>query len=102
MAFVLSGLLNFLERRFWGLSVDPCQSATTSRRLTARVEEGKKAGKPIAELQKTITVASLKSLQANGYSKYLADNLYKFFPNFGPAEGVNTNIDAIYKNLERV
>ena len=74
--------------------------------VTARTEEGKKAGKTVAELQKTITVTSLKSLQANGYAKFLADNLYKFFPNFGPAaplqSGVNTNIEHIYKNLDRV
>ena len=74
--------------------------------LTARVEEGQKAGKSLAELQKTITVASLKSLQSNGYDKYLADNLYKYFPNFGPAaplqNNVNSNIADVYKNLERV
>lgn len=74
--------------------------------LTGRVEEGKKAGKSVEELQKTITVASLRSLQSNGYDKFLADNLYKFFPNFGPATplqtSVNTNIGEVYKNLERV
>jgi glyoxylase-like metal-dependent hydrolase (beta-lactamase superfamily II) len=73
--------------------------------VTARVEEGKRAGQPVAELQKTITVASLKSLQADGYAKYLANNLYNYFPNFGPAaplqEGVNTNIEHIYKALDR-
>jgi hypothetical protein len=73
--------------------------------VTARVEEGKRAGKSVAELQKTITVASLKALQANGYAKFLADNLYKYFPNFGPAaplqDGVNTNIEHIYKALDR-
>src|SRR5262245_42262779 len=73
--------------------------------LTAQVEEGKKAGKSVAELQKTITVASLKSLQSNGYAKFVADNLYRFFPNFGPAaplqNGVNTNIAEIYNNLDR-
>ncbi|MBI3667822.1 MAG: hypothetical protein HY236_16595 [Acidobacteria bacterium] len=44
--------------------------------------------------------------QANGYAKYVADNLYKFFPNFGPAapiqDGVNRNIAEIDKNLDRV
>jgi len=73
--------------------------------LTGRVEEGKKAGKSVVELQKTITMASLKSLQSNGYDKFLADNLYKFVPNFGPAlplqNGVNTNIAEVYKNLDR-
>lgn len=73
--------------------------------LTAKVEAGKKAGKSIADLQKTITVASLRSLQSNGYSKYLIDNGYKYFPSFGPAaplqDGVNSNIAEIYNNLEK-
>ncbi len=71
--------------------------------LTGRVEEGKRAGKPVAELQRTITVASLKSLESNGYQKFLEANLYKFFPNFGPPTplqtSVNTNIEEVYKNL---
>ncbi|MBI3667824.1 MAG: MBL fold metallo-hydrolase [Acidobacteria bacterium] len=74
--------------------------------LTARVDEGKKAGRSVAELEKTVTVESLQSLEGNGYAEYVADNLYKFFPNFGPAaplqDGVNTNISEIYKNLDRV
>ncbi len=73
--------------------------------VVGRVADGKKAGQTIADLQKTITVASLKSLQADGYQKYLEDNLYKFFPNFGPGQplqnGVNTNIEHFYNNLER-
>ena len=39
--------------------------------LTGKVEEGKNAGKSVAELQKTITVASLKSLHSNGYAEFL-------------------------------
>jgi glyoxylase-like metal-dependent hydrolase (beta-lactamase superfamily II) len=74
--------------------------------LTGKVEAGKKAGKSIADLQKTITVASLKSMQSNGYSKYVSDNQYKYFPNFGPAaplqDGVNTNIVEVYNNLDKV
>jgi glyoxylase-like metal-dependent hydrolase (beta-lactamase superfamily II) len=46
--------------------------------LTAMVETGKKAGKPLAELQKSITPASLKTLQANGYGSYVTDNMQKF------------------------
>ncbi len=73
--------------------------------IVARVADGKKAGKTVAELQKTITVASLKSLQADGYSKYLVDNLYKYFPNFGPPQplqnGVNGNIEHFYGRLEQ-
>ncbi len=74
--------------------------------ITARIDEGRRAGKTAAELKKTITVASLKSLQANGYAKFVADNLYKYFPNYGPAaplqDGVNTNIDQIYGIIDRV
>jgi glyoxylase-like metal-dependent hydrolase (beta-lactamase superfamily II) len=73
--------------------------------LTGRVEEGKKAGKPLAELQKTLTMASIKSLQANGYGSYVADNLNKFTVYLGQKTAVedrlSANIEAIYKNLDR-
>jgi hypothetical protein len=71
--------------------------------LTGKVEEGKNAGKSIAELQGTLTVASLKSLQSNGYGELLIRNNGRFNPHFGklpPLQGgVNTNILEIYKNL---
>ena len=74
--------------------------------LTAKVEEGKKAGLTVADLQKRITVASLKSLQSNGYGEYIQRNNYRFHPNFGklpPLQtGVNANISEIYTNLERI
>lgn len=74
--------------------------------LTARVEEGKKAGLTVADLQKRITVASLKSLQSNGYGEYIQHNNFRFTPSFGklgPLQpGVNTNISEIYANLDRV
>jgi hypothetical protein len=74
--------------------------------LTERVESGKKAGKSIAVLQGAITVALLKSMQSNGYSKYVSDNQYKYFPNFGPAtplqNGVNTNVVEVWNNLEKI
>ncbi len=73
--------------------------------LTERIEEGKKAGKPLAELQKTLTVTSIRSLQANGYGGYVADNLNNFTVYIGqrtPLEDrVAGNIEAIYKNLDR-
>jgi hypothetical protein len=73
--------------------------------LTGRVEEGKKAGKPLAELQKTLTMASIKTLQADGYGKYVADNLNNFTVYLGlrtPVEDrLAANIEAIYKNLDR-
>jgi glyoxylase-like metal-dependent hydrolase (beta-lactamase superfamily II) len=74
--------------------------------LTEQVEAGKKAGKSIADLQRAITVASLKSMQSNGYGAYVSDNQYKYSPNFGPAtpmqDGVNKNIIEVYSNLEKI
>jgi glyoxylase-like metal-dependent hydrolase (beta-lactamase superfamily II) len=72
--------------------------------LTEKVDAGKKAGMSIADLQKTITVASLKSLQSPGYLKYLSDNSYDM-PRFGRPvqlqDNVNANIADIYNNLEK-
>lgn len=74
--------------------------------LTSRVERGRTEGKTVADLRKIVTFASLKSLQSNGYSKYVSDNQYKSFPNFGPSAGlqadINTNIAEIYANLDRL
>jgi glyoxylase-like metal-dependent hydrolase (beta-lactamase superfamily II) len=74
--------------------------------LTTRVAEGKKAGLTVDELQKRITVASLKSLQSNGYADYVISNLSRYTANFGERpslqQGVNWNISAVYNNLDRV
>src|SRR6202011_5433326 len=74
--------------------------------LTALVEMGKKAGKPLAELQKTLTVASVKTLQANGYSGYVRDNLERFAVYLGTRTAIEDrlsgNIESIYNNLDRV
>jgi len=73
--------------------------------LTGRVEEGKKAGKPLAELQKTLTMTSIKTLQADGYGRYVADNLNNLTVYLGQKTAVedrlSANIEAIYKNLDR-
>jgi len=73
--------------------------------LTGRVEEGKKAGKSLAELQQTLTLASIKTLQADGYGRYAADNLEKLTVYLGQKTAVEDrllgNIEAIYKNLDR-
>lgn len=74
--------------------------------VTGRVEDGKKAGLSVAELQKRITVASLKSLQSNGYAEYITRNTNQLTPHFRPlpplqAE-VNENIRDIYTNLDLV
>jgi len=74
--------------------------------LTGRVAEGKQAGLSVGDLQKRITVASLKSLQSNGYAEYLERNNARFNPTFGKAPplqpGVNANIVDTYNNLDRV
>jgi hypothetical protein len=73
--------------------------------LTGCVEEGKKAGKPLAELQKTLTMTSIKTLQANGYGSYVAGNLNNFTVYLGQKtafdDRLSANIEAIYKNLDR-
>ena len=74
--------------------------------LTARVQEGKRAGIPVPALQKSITVASLRSLQLNGYGEFIMRNNDRFTPHFGKLpplqDGVNRNIDEIYGNLDRI
>ena len=74
--------------------------------LTRLVETGKKAGKPLAELQKTLTMASFKRLQANGYASYVAGNMEKFTVYLGQKtaleERLAANIKDVYNNLDRV
>lgn len=72
--------------------------------LTERVEAGKKAGQSIADLQKTITVASLKSLQSDGYAEFLTGGAGR--GNAKPAallqSRLNTNTEHIYNRLDAV
>jgi cyclase len=73
--------------------------------LTGKVEDGKKAGLSVAEMQQRITVASLKSLHSNGYREYLArmdEQSHSRFDKRAPLQdGVNVNIGEIYNNLDR-
>jgi glyoxylase-like metal-dependent hydrolase (beta-lactamase superfamily II) len=73
--------------------------------LTARVEQGKKAGRTLAELQKTLTAASLPTLQDHGFGSFVADNLDRFSIYIGqrtPLEDRLTgNIAAIFNNLDK-
>jgi len=73
--------------------------------LTVRVERAKKSGTPLAELQKSITAASLPTLQSGGFAGFVADNLAKHSVYIGartPLEDRLTgNIAAIYANLDR-
>jgi glyoxylase-like metal-dependent hydrolase (beta-lactamase superfamily II) len=71
--------------------------------LTARVAEGKQAGKTAAELQRSIAAQSLKSLAAGGYAGYVLANRAKAYRHLGPVrlqDGVDGNIAQIYEALE--
>ncbi|HYA17954.1 MAG TPA: MBL fold metallo-hydrolase [Bryobacteraceae bacterium] len=62
--------------------------------LTARVLAGKKAGQSIEDLQRTVTVASLKSLHRDGYMDATpADAIVR---------GVAGNIHDMYDRVEKV
>ncbi len=73
--------------------------------LAEKVEAGKKAGQSLEELQARLTVASLKSMQSNGYQAFLERTLASSHPHFGPMpplqNDVNANISDVYKNLDR-
>jgi glyoxylase-like metal-dependent hydrolase (beta-lactamase superfamily II) len=73
--------------------------------LTALVETAKKAGKPLAEIQKSITPSSLKTLQANGYGTFVTDTMRKYSVYLGSRtaleDRIGQNVDAVYKNLDR-
>ena len=74
--------------------------------VTSRVERGRTEGKTVADLQRLITFASLKSLQSNGYAKYVAENGNRTFARFGPSPdlqgAIDTNIAEVYANLDRL
>jgi hypothetical protein len=74
--------------------------------LAEKVEAGKKAGLTVAELQKRLTVASLRSMQSNGYEAFLTRTITASNEHFGPMpplqDGVNENINDVYKNIDWV
>jgi hypothetical protein len=74
--------------------------------LTARVERAKKAGTPLAEVQKQITPASLATLQTGSFGSFVADNLAKYTVYLGDKTPVEdrlaANVAAIYNNLDKV
>jgi len=73
--------------------------------LTGIVEAAKKAGKPLEEGQKSITVTSLKTLQSNGFANYVSDNLNRLTVYVGSStpleDRLTANISAVYNNLDR-
>jgi hypothetical protein len=62
--------------------------------LTERVIASKKAGQSMADLQRTVTVASLKSLHADGYTIAASPEAME--------RGVRSNIDDMYDRVEKV
>ena len=74
--------------------------------LTGRVARAKEAGLTVADMQKQITVASLKSLDSNSYGAFLTKSMAAGQPHFGDPEplqsGVNSNISDVYRNIDRV
>lgn len=73
--------------------------------LTDRVERAKSAGQSLKEMQSRITVASLRSMQSNGYGAFVDRTVAAENPHWGAApplqEGVNENIRDVLKNLDR-
>ena len=91
-------------------SVQPNHDRMTQLRayieeVTEKVAAGKKAGKPLGDLQKSITVSSVKTLQTNGYAAYVADNLKKYSVYLGSKtaleDRLSGNVEAIFNNLDR-
>jgi glyoxylase-like metal-dependent hydrolase (beta-lactamase superfamily II) len=74
--------------------------------LTERVAEGKGVGQSLDEIQKRITVASLRSLQSNRYGEFLQRTQWAETTHFGsnpPAlqDDVNGCVRDVYRNLDR-
>jgi glyoxylase-like metal-dependent hydrolase (beta-lactamase superfamily II) len=74
--------------------------------LTEKVAEAKQAGQTVDEVQQRITVASLESLQSNGYAQFLTRTSAEMIPHFGDMpplqDSVNENLRQVYANLDRV
>jgi cyclase len=73
--------------------------------LTERVEQGKKSGLTLVQLQQRITVASLKSLHSNGYQDYLARMSVLSHARFSKVPPLQNDVDEntadVYRNLDR-
>ncbi len=84
------------------------QMAAYIEELTAAVENGKRQGRTVEELERAITPAQLKSLQNGGYGAFVAEATRRGdaesvlkTPAAILAEGVKSNVAAVYKSLER-
>jgi hypothetical protein len=63
--------------------------------LAARVDAGKKAGQPLSEIQKSMPLASMKSLQADGYGELVRAGRDEA----AMQAAVNTNIEHAFNRL---
>jgi hypothetical protein len=63
--------------------------------LTERVQKGKQAGTPLAEIQKSIPVPSIKALAADGYGAIVTAGRDAA----AMQTAVNTNIEHVYDRL---
>ena len=74
--------------------------------MNGRVEEGKRAGKTLDDLKKSITVASLRSLHDNDYARYVAEVRDDLFPHWGRKfvnikEGFQDAVNGVTANCFR-
>jgi len=73
--------------------------------LTERVEAAKQAGQSLGEMQKRITVASLKSMQSNGYAEFVSRTSGEGNPHWGALpplqEDVSENVAQVLTNLDK-
>ncbi len=75
--------------------------------LTGKVEEARRDGIPVEEMQKRFTVKTLRSMQSNGYAEFLARIQSQGHPRFSEVDDsplqddINGNIRDILKNLNR-
>jgi len=90
--------------------MQPDRTVMTSQRnyieeLTERVEAAKQAGQTLAEMQKRITVASLKSMQSNGYAEFVSRTSGEGNPHWGalpPLQNdVSENVEQVLTNLDK-
>jgi len=84
------------------------QMAGYIQELAEAVVQGKKAGRTVAQLQAAITPATLKTLGAGGYGRFVSENLVKYYGDFEmdtPAEAlakaVQENVAGTFTALER-
>jgi cyclase len=74
--------------------------------LTQKVAEAKTAGQSLEEMQKRITVGSLKSLQSKGYGEFLQKTQWAENTHFGSTppplqNDVSGCVRDVYRNLDR-